>query len=118
MLTRTLRAQSHAVARRNLTLSARSLSAATGTATKPTLTQSWQGTAVDGSETLHLIGGEYTAGDSSRWIDVHNPATNRVLTRVPESTPQLLKRAVDKAEEAFDEWKDASVLKRQAVMLK
>ena len=49
---------------------------------------------------------------------MHNPATNQVLTRVPESTPQVLTRAVDKAEEAFDQWKDASVLKRQAVMLK
>lgn len=40
------------------------------------------------------------------------------MTRVPEATPAVLKRAVDKAEEAFDEWKDSSVLKRQAVMLK
>ncbi|KAG0665029.1 hypothetical protein C6P46_000655 [Rhodotorula mucilaginosa] len=117
MLSQSLRAPSRAVSRRCFSSSARPLSALAG-ATKQTLTQSWQGTAVDGSQTLHLIGGEYTAGDSTRWIDVHNPATNQVLTRVPEATPQVLTRAVDKAEEAFDQWKDASVLKRQAVMLK
>ena len=117
MLSQSLRAPSRAVSRRCFSSSARPLSALAG-ATKQTLTQSWQGTAVDGSQTLHLIGGEYTAGDSTRWIDVHNPATNQGLTRVPEATPQVLTRAVDKAEEAFDQWKDASVLKRQAVMLK
>ncbi|GAA5976666.1 hypothetical protein JCM10908_005588 [Rhodotorula pacifica] len=120
MLSRSLRSPSLAISctrHRAFSASPRSLSALAG-ATKETLTQSWQGTAVDGSQTLHLIGGEYTAGDSSRWIDVHNPATNKVLTRVPESTPAVLKLAVDKAEEAFDQWKDASVLKRQAVMLK
>ncbi|BGP01282.1 hypothetical protein JCM10021v2_004984 [Rhodotorula toruloides] len=82
-------------------------------------THPWSGTATDGQRaTTHLIGGEYTTGDSTHWIDVHDPSTQRVLTRVPESTPQVLKRAVDKAEEAFDEWKDSSILKRQAVMLK
>lgn len=82
-------------------------------------THPWQGTATDGRRpTTHLVGGEYTAGDATHWIDVHDPSTQRVLTRVPESTPQVLKRAVDKAEEAFDEWKDSSILKRQAVMLK
>lgn len=46
------------------------------------------------------------------------PSSQRVLTRVPEATPAVLKAAVDRAEAAFDEWKDSSVLKRQAVMLK
>ncbi|BGP54415.1 hypothetical protein JCM8202v2_001993 [Rhodotorula sphaerocarpa] len=124
MLTRSLRASP--LARpgcRTLAASTRALSA--GAPASPataaharSLAQPWQGTSVTGSETLHLIGGEYTAGDSNRWIEVHNPATNQVLTRVPESTPQVLTRAVDKAEEAFDQWKDSSVLKRQAVMLK
>ncbi|BGP30615.1 hypothetical protein JCM10296v2_002371 [Rhodotorula toruloides] len=82
-------------------------------------THQWSGTATDGKRaTTHLIGGEYTTGDSTHWIDVHDPSTQRVLTRVPESTPQVLKQAVDKAQEAFDEWKDSSILKRQAVMLK
>ncbi|GAA5998696.1 CoA-acylating methylmalonate-semialdehyde dehydrogenase [Rhodotorula paludigena] len=78
----------------------------------------WSGTATNGRETTHLVGGEWTIGDSTAFIDVHDPSSQRVLTRVPEATPAVLKRAVDKAEEAFDEWKDSSVLKRQAVMLK
>ncbi|KAK4058383.1 hypothetical protein OIO90_000541 [Microbotryomycetes sp. JL221] len=78
----------------------------------------WKGTATDGRPTTNLIGGEFTVGDGvDKWIDVHDPSTQQVLTRVPETSPQDMKRIVDKAEEAFDEWKDSSVLKRQGVML-
>ncbi|GAA5899810.1 hypothetical protein JCM5296_004226 [Sporobolomyces johnsonii] len=78
----------------------------------------WAGTATDGSNTSCLIGGDFTPGSATEWIDVHDPSTQRVLTRVPETTQQDMKRIVDKAEEAFHDWRDASVLKRQAVMLK
>lgn len=83
-----------------------------------TLQHSWQGTRVDGGDSLHYIGGEWTKGSSDKFIDVHDPSTQRVLTRVPEATQAEMKRIVDKSEEAFDQWKDSSVLKRQAVMLK
>ncbi|GAA5915180.1 hypothetical protein JCM6882_001130 [Rhodosporidiobolus microsporus] len=72
----------------------------------------------DGSATLNLIGGEWTVGSSDKFIDVNDPATQQVLTRVPDTTLADLDRATAEAEEAFDEWKHSSVLKRQAVMLK
>ncbi|GAA5915150.1 hypothetical protein JCM6882_001122, partial [Rhodosporidiobolus microsporus] len=78
----------------------------------------WAGSRTDGGPTLNLIGGEWTVGSSDKFIDVNDPATQQVLTRVPETTLADLDRATAKAEEAFDEWKDSSVLKRQAVMLK
>ncbi|KPV76628.1 uncharacterized protein RHOBADRAFT_13194 [Rhodotorula graminis WP1] len=78
----------------------------------------WKGTQTAGGDTTHYLGGEWTAGDSSHFIPVNDPSSQRVLTRVPEATPAVLKLAVDRAEAAFDEWKDSSVLKRQAVMLK
>ncbi|CEQ42979.1 SPOSA6832_04851 [Sporobolomyces salmonicolor] len=81
-------------------------------------TKHWAGTATDGSNTSCLIGGDFTPGSATEWIDVHDPSTQRVLTRVPQTTQQDMKRIVDKAEEAFHSWRDTSVLKRQAVMLK
>ncbi|GAA6034811.1 hypothetical protein JCM8097_009310 [Rhodosporidiobolus ruineniae] len=80
--------------------------------------KAWRGTSTNGRETSLLIGGEYTTDGVDQWIEVHDPSTQGVLTTVPETPVKLLDRAVSKAEEAFDEWKDSSVLKRQAVMLK
>jgi len=53
-----------------------------------------------------------------KWIDVNDPSTQRLLTRVPETPHAEMVRIVDRAEEAFLEWRDASVLRRQGVMLK
>ncbi|GAA6042937.1 hypothetical protein JCM8097_000005 [Rhodosporidiobolus ruineniae] len=78
----------------------------------------WQGTRTDGGASLNYIGGEWTAGSAEKWLTVNDPSTQAVLTRVPETTLADMDRAVSKAEEAFDEWKDSSVLRRQAVMLK
>ncbi|GAA6063960.1 hypothetical protein JCM10212_004808 [Sporobolomyces blumeae] len=81
-------------------------------------TKQWKGTHTDGKDTTCLVGGEYTTGSTSKWIDVHDPSTQRVLTRVPETSHADMVKIVDRAEQAFFEWKDASILKRQAVMLK
>jgi malonate-semialdehyde dehydrogenase (acetylating)/methylmalonate-semialdehyde dehydrogenase len=81
-------------------------------------TKQWKGTHTDGKPTTFLSGGEYTTGSTQQWIDVHDPSTQRVLTRVPETTQEDMTRIVDRAEQAFLEWKDSSILKRQAVMLK
>ncbi|GAA5898747.1 CoA-acylating methylmalonate-semialdehyde dehydrogenase [Sporobolomyces salmoneus] len=81
-------------------------------------TKTWKGTYTDGRDTTLLSGGEYTTGSTEKWIEVHDPSTQRVLTRVPETTHEDMVRIVDRAEQAYEEWKDASILKRQAVMLK
>lgn len=83
-----------------------------------TLQHKWGGTTVDGGRSLNLIGGEWTAGGADKWLDVNDPSSQRLLSRVPETPLADMVRAVDKAEEAFDEWKDSSPLRRQAVMLK
>lgn len=87
-------------------------------ASQPDLEHTWRGTKTDGGNTTHLIGDSYSVGESTKWIDVNNPATQQLLSRVPEATTADMKRIVDKSEEAFDQWKDSSVLKRQAFMLK
>ncbi|KAK4701187.1 hypothetical protein P7C70_g5053, partial [Phenoliferia sp. Uapishka_3] len=79
----------------------------------------WKGTRTDGGATTNLIGGEWTTGAGvEKWIDVNDPSTQRVLTRVPETSQAEMTRIVDRAQDAYMEWKDVSVLKRQGVMLK
>ncbi|GAA5820450.1 hypothetical protein JCM11251_005632 [Rhodosporidiobolus azoricus] len=119
MLTASLRRT--AVARkgvRSLATPAYAAPASSSQLPRVNLEHQWAGTTTDGGHTLNLIGGEWTVGSSDKFINVNDPATQQLLTRVPETTLADLDRATSKAEEAFDEWKDSSVLKRQAVMLK
>lgn len=53
-----------------------------------------------------------------KWIDVNDPSTQQLLTRVPETSHADMLKIVDRAQEAFYEWRDSSVLRRQGVMLK
>lgn len=59
-----------------------------------------------------------TGQNVDRWIDVNDPSTQQLLTRVPETSHSDMVKIVDRAQEAFYEWRDSSVLRRQAVMLK
>jgi len=78
-----------------------------------------QGTNTDGGVTTNLVNGEWTAGSTSTFIDVNDPSTQRVLTRVPETSLEDMVKIVDGAQAAWEnEWRDSSVLRRQAVMLK
>ena len=55
---------------------------------------------------------------TTQWIDLHDPATNNLVTRVPESTDEELKEAVRSAERAFPAWRNTSWLHRQQIMFK
>eukprot|EP00118_Oscarella_pearsei_P025106 m.307526 g.307526 ORF g.307526 m.307526 type:complete len:523 (+) comp42394_c0_seq1:50-1618(+) len=70
------------------------------------------------STTKLFINGEFVESNAKEWIDVHNPATNDVVTRVPCTTQAEMNSAVDAARTAFDTWKDVSILSRQQVMFK
>ena len=79
----------------------------------------WQGTSTDGTATKLYINGEWITSKASKHIDVHDPSTQRVLTKVPESTQDEMTRAVDAAEQAWlGGWRDSSVLSRQRIMMK
>ena len=55
---------------------------------------------------------------TTQWIDLHDPATNKLVTRVPESTDEELNEAVRSAEHAFPAWRNTSWLHRQQIMFK
>ncbi|KAK3608548.1 hypothetical protein CHS0354_042525 [Potamilus streckersoni] len=65
-----------------------------------------------------FINGQFVESKTKKWIDVHDPATNEVVTRVPEATNGEMETAVAAAKEAFKSWKDTTVLTRQQHMFK
>jgi malonate-semialdehyde dehydrogenase (acetylating) / methylmalonate-semialdehyde dehydrogenase len=70
------------------------------------------------SETKNFISNKLVKSSTQKWIDLHDPATQNLVTRVPESTPEEMRQAVDSAEKAFRTWKDTSLLSRQQIMFK
>ncbi|ORY56711.1 putative methylmalonate-semialdehyde dehydrogenase [Pseudomassariella vexata] len=69
-------------------------------------------------DTPWFIDNEFRPSQAESWIDLHDPATNNLVTRVPQSTDAELKAAVASAQKAFPKWRNTSVLARQQVMFK
>ncbi|XP_078001211.1 putative methylmalonate-semialdehyde/malonate-semialdehyde dehydrogenase [acylating], mitochondrial [Glandiceps talaboti] len=65
-----------------------------------------------------VINNEFVESKATEWIDVHNPATNEVVTRVPKTTQSEMEAAVAAAKAAFPAWSDSSILTRQQIMFK
>jgi malonate-semialdehyde dehydrogenase (acetylating)/methylmalonate-semialdehyde dehydrogenase len=73
---------------------------------------------VDPVDTRNFIDNEFVESKATTWIELHDPATNNLVTRVPVSTEEELKAAVDSAAKAFPGWKKTSLLTRQQIMFK
>lgn len=111
---RTVRTRSFATAASNPPLAALSSTARTQA---EKISAEWKGTSATGGNTKNLIGGEFVESKTSQWIDVVDPATQTVLTRVPETTDAEFDQAVDAASQAFKTWSRTSVLTRQRFVL-
>ncbi|KAG1657000.1 putative methylmalonate-semialdehyde dehydrogenase [acylating], mitochondrial [Nymphon striatum] len=68
--------------------------------------------------TKMFINGQFVESKTTEWIDVHNPATNEVVTRVPKCTQDEMESAVTAAKTAYESWSDMSILSRQQIMFK
>ncbi|KIY66164.1 methylmalonate-semialdehyde dehydrogenase [Cylindrobasidium torrendii FP15055 ss-10] len=77
------------------------------------LSEAWKGTSATGGNTKNFIAGQFSDSQTSKWIDVVDPSTQTLLTKVPESTPDEFENAVDAASDAFKTWSRTSVLSRQ-----
>lgn len=51
-------------------------------------------------------------------MDVNDPATNELVTKVPISTAAEMEATVESSKKAFESWSKTSVLTRQQLMLK
>ncbi|XP_048517383.1 probable methylmalonate-semialdehyde dehydrogenase [acylating], mitochondrial isoform X1 [Dendroctonus ponderosae] len=65
-----------------------------------------------------FIDGQFVESKTTQWVDLHDPATNNLVTRVPQSTQAEMEAAVQSSQNAYDSWKNTSVLTRQQLMLK
>ncbi|KAK1085122.1 aldehyde dehydrogenase (NADP(+)) ald6 [Friedmanniomyces endolithicus] len=65
-----------------------------------------------------FIDNKLVPSQAEQWIDLFDPATNNLVTRVPQNTHEEMTAAVDSAEKAFPAWKATSVLARQQIMFK
>mmetsp|Transcript_3812 Transcript_3812/g.9019 ORF Transcript_3812/g.9019 Transcript_3812/m.9019 type:complete len:179 (+) Transcript_3812:63-599(+) len=64
----------------------------------------------------NLLDGRTVASSSTKLIPVHDPATNKLVCHVPESTPVEMAAAVESAARAFKTWRDVPVQRKQRVM--
>ena len=69
-------------------------------------------------DTANFLDNEFVSSKSSHWLDVHDPATNNLVTRVPQSTDAELRAAVESAERAFPAWKATSIITKQQIMFR
>jgi malonate-semialdehyde dehydrogenase (acetylating) / methylmalonate-semialdehyde dehydrogenase len=65
-----------------------------------------------------LIGGKLVESRTERWRDVVNPATQKVLARVPMATVDEVDAAVASAREAFATWRKTPIGQRARIFLK
>ncbi|KAJ9669049.1 aldehyde dehydrogenase (NADP(+)) ald6 [Coniosporium apollinis] len=70
------------------------------------------------ANTQNFLDSEFVESKATQWIDLYDPATNNLVTRVPQSTDAELKAAVESAQKAFPKWRNTSLLARQQIMFK
>ncbi|CAF9940298.1 MAG: hypothetical protein ALECFALPRED_008507 [Alectoria fallacina] len=68
--------------------------------------------------TPYFLNNKFVDSKTGSWIDLYDPATNNLVTRVPQSTDEELNAAVESAKKAFPAWKATSLLHKQQIMFK
>ncbi|CAG8425177.1 unnamed protein product [Penicillium salamii] len=68
--------------------------------------------------TCNFLDNKLVRSEASVWYDVHDPATNQIVNRVPQTTQNELKAAVQSAEKAYSSWKAVSLLSRQQYLFR
>jgi malonate-semialdehyde dehydrogenase (acetylating) / methylmalonate-semialdehyde dehydrogenase len=69
-------------------------------------------------DTHNFLDNEFVLSKAPTWMDLFNPATNSLVTRVPQSTTEELQAAVRSAEKAFPAWRATSIMRRQQAMFR
>ena len=65
-----------------------------------------------------LIDGQFIESKTTQWRNVVNPATQQILARVPEATPEEVQAAVAAGEKAFKTWRHTPISVRARIFLK
>merc|ERR1711939_931818 len=111
-------AQNSKIAARRLHATAQQLKPAAASAftaeNYPTTHQKIQ----DVQDTPYFIDNKFVKSEATQFIELHDPATNNLVTRVPQNTDAELNAAVESAKKAFPAWKATSIMARQQIMFK
>lgn len=70
------------------------------------------------ADTQNFVDNKFVSSKTTEWIDLHDPATNNLVTRVPQNTLEELKAATESAKKAFPAWKATSIMTKQQIMFK
>lgn len=68
------------------------------------------------NDTYNFLDNQFIPSKTASWVDLHDPATNNLVTRVPQTTDEELQAAVKSAKKAFPAWRASSILHRQQIM--
>jgi len=68
-------------------------------------------------EVRHFINGQWVESKSEKHYDLVQPASGKVIARVPEATTGELQQAYDAASKAFSSWKNVPVTQRVRTMM-
>ena len=69
-------------------------------------------------DTENFLDNRRVPSKTTAWIDLHDPATNNLVTRVPQSTDDELQAAVQSAQKAFPAWRSTSIMAKQQIMFR
>ncbi|KAI8629268.1 Aldehyde/histidinol dehydrogenase [Xylariaceae sp. FL1651] len=69
-------------------------------------------------DTPYFLDNQFVPSRADKFIELHDPATNNLVTRVPQMTDAELETAVESAKKAFPAWRNTSVIARQQIMFK
>lgn len=109
----------HRIATRRLYATSQQLQATTATAaSSPQDYPTSHERIAEPIDTQNFIDNQFVPSKATIWIDLPDPATNNLVTRVPQSTTEELEAAVQSAEKAFPEWRATSVMAKQQIMFK
>lgn len=64
------------------------------------------------------IDGKFIDNASGKWIDVLNPSTEEVISKMPDGTVEDVKKAIDAAEKAQTEWEKTPAVVRGSYLIK
>lgn len=65
-----------------------------------------------------FIDGKFEENTSGKWIDVLNPSTEEVISRMPDGTVEDARKAIDAAEKAQDKWARTPAVERASYLIK
>ena len=70
------------------------------------------------ADTANFLNNKFVPSSTTEWIELKDPATNNLVTRVPQSTNDELIAAVRSAEAAFPAWRATSIIRKQQVIFR